>query len=355
MDDVEAADRGLLSFPPPEMADGEAETIASTHFGLDARATLLSSERDRNFRLIDAAGQSWVLKVTNAGEAPETTVFQTRALLRIAQLDAGLPVPGIRLSRAGQPVEWLTLANGTHCAVRLFSFLEGQARYASVQSAAQRGAVAAALGRLDRALAQVEAPRVEFKPLIWDIAHATQLWPLVHAVEDKARRALCDKYLTRFERHVVPLLPHLRRQVIHNDFNAHNILVDPNDPRHVAGILDFGDMVMAPLVNEVAVAASYELSTPDAPLSRIAEFVSAYHAVLPLERQELDVVHDLIATRMVATISITEWRAKRYPANRHYILRNHASACIGLATIDEVSRDVAAADLRRACGAEALA
>ena len=37
---------------------------------------------------------------------------------------------------------------------------------------------------------------------------------------------------------------------------------------------------------------------------------------------ELDILFDLIATRMVLTVTISAWRASRYPDNAAYILRN---------------------------------
>ena len=45
--------------------------------------------------------------------------------------------------------------------------------------------------------------------------------------------------------------------------------------------------------------------------------------MLPLQAAELDILFDLIATRMVLTVAITGWRAARYPENAAYILRNN--------------------------------
>lgn len=51
-------------------------------------------------------------------------------------------------------------------------------------------------------------------------------------------------------------LPRLRRerhQVIHADAHRGNLLAVSGEPEQVAGIIDFGDMVFAPMVMEVAV------------------------------------------------------------------------------------------------------
>jgi Ser/Thr protein kinase RdoA (MazF antagonist) len=80
--------------------------------------------------------------------------------------------------------------------------------------------------------------------------------------------------------------------------------------------------------------------------------IAAYHAVLPLEAAELDVLFDLIGTRMAMTIVISNWRAARYPANRNYILRNNAAAWARLRRMATLSRDQAAFQIQRACHVE---
>jgi Ser/Thr protein kinase RdoA (MazF antagonist) len=67
-------------------------------------------------------------------------------------------------------------------------------------------------------------------------------------------------WLAHFMQQVQPRLGGLRHQVIHNDLNPYNVLVDPQDHITTVGLIDFGDMVQAPLINELAVACSYQLS-----------------------------------------------------------------------------------------------
>ena len=57
-------------------------------------------------------------------------------------------------------------------------------------------------------------------------------------------------------RHVAPRLASFRRSAIHGDANDYNVLVDARTQR-VAGIVDFGDMVVSQTVNDVAIAMAY--------------------------------------------------------------------------------------------------
>ena len=109
-------------------------------------------------------------------------------------------------------------------------------------------------------------------------------------------------------------------------------------------------MVWTPIVNDLAVACSYQLALDGNPLTDAAEFVGAYHRVLPLEAAEIDLLYDLIGARMATTICIASWRAARYPENRDYILRNAPRAWAGLKAFTELPREAAQEQLRRACG-----
>ncbi len=66
--------------------------------------------------------------------------------------------------------------------------------------------------------------------------------------------------MTRFTEHVLPRLGSVRAQVIHNDYHLYNVLVAPDDHERIVGIIDFGDMVHAPLVGELATAAAFQSS-----------------------------------------------------------------------------------------------
>ena len=137
------------------------------------------------------------------------------------------------------------------------------------------------------------------------------------------------------------------RQVIHGDFNPHNLLADPADPSHLTGILDFGDMTLSHRICDLAVAASY-LIDPTDPTSLLIPLTQPYHQANPLTAQELHLLPDLITARLVTTLTISAWRAARYPENAPYILRNAPTSRAGL---DALTNPGALAEtLTKACG-----
>ena len=97
-------------------------------------------------------------------------------------------------------------------------------------------------------------------------------------------------------------------------------------------------------------ALAYQFSGDDDDvLGVIEEFTHRYHQVVPLERQELEILYDLINTRQVLTLLITQWRASIYPDNRRYILRNYASALVGIKRLAGLGRDKVTQTLIRTC------
>ena len=342
----------LLEVPPPSIDVAAAEAIAAEHFGAVGRATQLASERDCNFLLTTGTETArLLLKIANPAESANAVAAQTAALLHIAARDPELPVPRIHRTKGGELAARALHGDAEPLIVRLLDFLPDQALIGTQRSAIQRRGIGTMLGRLDRALegfSHVGAAR----PLLWDIARAGELAVLLPHIADLVRRDLAARCLDGFVSHALPALGRLRSQVIHNDFNPHNLLVDAGDPSRITGIIDFGDMVRGPRVIDLAVAAAYHVPVDGNPLAEIIDLVTAYHSVNPLQPHEVDILFDLAIARQIATVTITAWRATLHPENSQYILRNAPSAWHGLQRLTALPRREAQHTLRAACGME---
>lgn len=330
-----------LAAPPPDLPMATALALLSQHWGLTGALKRLTSERDLNFHLA-TPGQGYVLKLANPAEPAEVTDFQTRALLHLER--AGLPVPRVIPSQTGQ-----TQIATPHGRLRLLTYLEGTPLHLAPRSAAQRRAMGRIAAQLARAMASFTDPAADHF-LQWDIRQAASLAPLLPDI-DPAFRPLCQHILNRFNTEAAPTLPALRWQVVHNDLNPHNILVAPDNPATIAGILDFGDMVRTPLVCDLAIAASYQVD-PTAPLQSLVEFTAAWAAENPLTAAEARLVPLLTQTRWLTTLAIASHRAARWPDNAAYILRNAPAARAGLTAFAAIPADAAQTAIARACGQE---
>ncbi|MFT4066664.1 phosphotransferase [Paraburkholderia sp.] len=344
-----------LSVAAEDISLENVTRCVAEHYGIDGTASMLTSERDRNFRIVANDGRGYVLKVGNPAEDPLVADFQTSALLHIEKEAPSLPVPRVVHALNGETLLHLSFDGGTPRPVRMTRFLPGVMMSTVIRTDRLRGRLGALLAHLDDALSSFTHPAARHE-LAWDIRNASRMAALIEHVNGEDRRALARHFLDNFERHAQPFFPTLRSQVVHNDLNLHNVLVHPDSPDTIVGVLDFGDMVDTYLVCDVAVGASYHLvderEEPRGPWERVVQFVAAYHAVRPLTGAEIDLLYDLIAARFVITVVITGWRAARYPENSTYILRNNARSWQGLALLLELPRAQAQARLHQACPME---
>lgn len=338
----------LLQAQPAQVSAVRAGIIASERFGVLGSVRPLAGERDLNFHLAGTNGTAYLLKISHPLEKPQVVDFQNQALLQIQRADPELPVQRVYAARDGRYQAAVDI-DGRQMLVRLLSFVAGrplhQVKHGSVSLRRNLGD---AMGRLDRALADYRHPASGHE-LLWDMQQAARLRPLLVHIDDQPLRTLVGEALDAFEACALPCYPVLRRQVIHNDLNPHNVIVDTQQPERVLNILDFGDMVEAPLINEVGVAAAYQLGQQGDVLAPALDFVAAYHRRNPLREDELDILGELIATRLVMTIAITAWRASLHPQNRAYILRNVAQASASLRGLASIAPAVVRQRILQAC------
>jgi len=301
----------VIAQEAPCIPDEDAIAIAKGRYGLDVTVKPLISERDQNFRMRAADGSRYVMKIANAAEDPVVTDFQVQALLYIENRvrQEGIPVvaPKIVPTLDGR-VSFRLSVDGVDHVVRVVTYIEGKPLAHDIPSPALARSAGECLAQLGRALHGFEHPGSN-QSLLWDLQRALGLRDLIEYVRDPAVAEAVGAALADYERHALPVLPTLRAQVIHSDLNSDNLVVREDDNDRVAGVIDFGDMLHAPLVADVAIGCSYNRPAAGDPLCLMSEFLAGYHSVTPLEQSEVDILFELIQARICASVTILDWRA----------------------------------------------
>lgn len=340
----------VIAYDPPRFSHAEAREIARAHYGLEGEVTPLVSERDQNFLLTADDGSRWVLKIANADEDPAVTDLQIRALQHIAAQGGGVAVPLVRLTLGGDDRLLIARGHDEHT-VRLVSYLPGRPLENKPLTAPLARDTGRTLARLGLALSGFQHAGAS-QALLWDMQQAPALRELLPKVNDAAMRDLLARCLDDFERNALPAFVSLRSQVIHHDLNPGNILIDPDDPDRVVGVIDFGDMQFSPLVVDVAVAAAYWRNDSGDPLTLIAELVAAYHAVVALTTAEIDLLYDLVCTRLATTVAILAWREHEGRESDAYLAAAavaEGGAAPFLRRLRELPREDVSRRLRQVC------
>jgi hydroxylysine kinase len=305
----------VIAADPPNFEPDKVLAFLESDYGMQGRLSLLVSERDQNFRLDATDGQQFVVKIANSAEPFAITDFQVQALRHIEAQGCDVAVPRVCPTQDGDALTTIGAGSGRHC-VRVVSYVPG----VPLEGQSPDPTIAFDMGRslalIDQAL-QDFSHAGESQVLLWDMQRAAELRPLVKHVPGELQQ-LVDECIDIFEQELAPGFEALRTQVIHNDLNPGNILVTGSDPRSVAGVIDFGDMLRAPLVIDVAIAASYLRATDDG-LETLGAFVAGFESQLPLESSERELLFDLARTRLAATITLLYWRAAARSADDPYL------------------------------------
>ncbi len=301
--------RENIKFLDSDVPDFSAEAAARAVrelYGIEGAFSRLYSERDQNFR-VRATDADYVFKIANSDEDPGVLDMQHQALAHVEARDPDLPVPRVIRTRKGAMSGSIEDASGKAHIVRLLSFMPGTDLAEVPLTPKVLRALGAATARLDKALRSFFHPSANHV-LLWDLKHLPELRHNTGVIKDPGQRRKIEAVIDHFADHILPLLGNLRWQVIHNDAHSTNVLVAEDDPERIAGIIDYGDMIHAPLINDVAIAAAGMSEHADDPVSAICEVAAGFDGVTPLEAEEVDLIYDLVVARVASEILICTWR-----------------------------------------------
>jgi hydroxylysine kinase len=312
---------GLQTSCAPLGSDDAAQLLLQS-YGLQGRLKRLATEKDDTFHVITLLGDQYTLKIANPGEDPAAVDLQDAILRHIANRDPGLPVPRAIADRSGLTISHYAAPDQSLRLARLLSFIPGTPLDVTPSTAANREKIGAILARLRHATAGFSHP-AENRVLAWDVQHLPHLAPLLDQVGNPRQRALLAAGLDRFAPTALQISG-LRHQVLHNDFSKSNLIVDPREPDFVTGIIDFGDTLKTAIAIDVSTAMLNQLpATPDEPMLDAAmDLLRGYLVHADLTAPELRALPHLIMGRIIARALITLARARLFPENSIYILRN---------------------------------
>ncbi|MEP6547415.1 MAG: aminotransferase class III-fold pyridoxal phosphate-dependent enzyme [Gammaproteobacteria bacterium] len=290
-----------LRTSPQSFGVAEGEHLARELYGLAGSVSVLPGERDSNFRLHTG---EFVLKIQDLATDADSHDCLVAVLDHMAEQDPALPVPRLFPTLRGETVGRFS-RDGIDYATCLLSYLPGRLFAAISPGAALLQNTGATLARVDRALQGFFHPSLT-RRLAWDVRRLGELAQFSAAIESVPLRETVERIAGAFLA-CLPRLRGLRSQAIHGDCHAGNLLVGA-DGQSICGILDFGDMIHAPLIFEPAVAMSELLTEATAPLDAVAAVLQGYAQGQALHTDEVDLLYDIVTARHATTILVHAWR-----------------------------------------------
>jgi 4-aminobutyrate aminotransferase-like enzyme/Ser/Thr protein kinase RdoA (MazF antagonist) len=333
---------------PPAYTGQEVAKIADKYFGISGEIKMLVSERDQNARIRTQEGE-YVLKIANSAENPENLEFQNAVLDHIAALDPSLAIPKVIKGIDDNDI----YTHGDN-KIRLITFLKGDIFGDAHKSTELYADLGRFLGRFSNAMQGFGHPQAHQPDFLWNLDNAPFSRQYIADIVNDDDKELITYFYDRYEALVLPRLQKMRSAVIHSDANTYNLVVQGDE---ISGLIDFGDMLFAKQINELAIALGYAVLDVDDIYAVANAMIKSYVAEFPLYEEELEVLFDLAAMRLVMSVCISSNRVIKASDEKHrdYLLITQAPALKALRRLRAVGMNFLRCFARKAGGFDAVA
>ena len=307
----------VLEERPPRMSNDYVARLVEEQWGLagvDVRP--LSSERDLNFLV----GGAHVLKVSNPAESRALVEMEVAAMRHVAVTDPDLPIPrGVPLPD-GTDIATVADEDGRACLVRLITTVPGTPVEGHVVTEEVAEQVGAAAARTSRALRGFFHAAAGSRVLDWDV----RTLPAVAAKAQQRGVLPAGDPLLEVVARVAPSLARcaaLPGGIHHADITLTNLLVTDGT---ITGVIDFGDMHHTADVADLAIALTSVLRNTSetqtcTPWELAGATLRGYQRLRPLSPEEVEVLGELVLSRLVLSTIISRGRSAAHPDNTAYI------------------------------------
>ncbi len=305
-------------------------------YAIDGDVHALPGELDLNFD-IRAADARYIFKVMRIDCDPALVDLQIRAKQHLGGAGLSDLVPTVIRTKEGEDTFLLCDNTEAPRIAWLISFLPGALMADTHPYTVDLAySIGETLAKLDRALLGFTHPQLD-RALKWDLRQADWVADHLNVFDDRERRCKITMITDRFSGDLSPRLSTLPRTPIHNDANDMNILVGEHG---VSGVIDFGDMVSAPRVCEVAVALAYAMMGEGDGLARATALIQAYNGVTALSDDELSLLLPLVKTRLAVSVTNAAIQKRKNPENE-YLMISEAPAWRLLEALETINEETA--------------
>jgi ethanolamine-phosphate phospho-lyase len=195
---------------------------------------------------------------------------------------------------------------------RLLSFLDGEMLGSIKNTKEIFESFGIFLAKMNKKLLSYNNIIIKSRIWNWDLQHFHLNEKYFDDIVKAKDRSLVKYFFYQFEENVNPLIPSLRKSIIHSDANEWNVLIRNGK---VSSIIDFGDLVYSPLINEIATAITYVSYDKKNPLDWALIILESYNNELPILESEIKILYYLIAARLCISLCNAAHSKKINPEN----------------------------------------
>ena len=268
-----------------------------------------NSERDKNFLIKLNNSTSFVLKISNPEESKDLLLMQDFILDNLSKRTS---IKSFIPKKIHKTIFTYPDLLGRLCHVRILFFVEGD-MYALVKhNESLEKSLGAMLGNLSSELKNLNKPAA-FRNFEWDPSNVLWLKKDLNLFNGAKKNILINN-INEHNFFVQNNKKKLRYSLTHGDANNYNLVVKKNK---VVALLDYGDMIYAPTINDLAIALSYALMNKSDLYSSLVNIVTAYHDKFKISFDEIFSLMTLVKARLSITVIMAEKQKKKFPNNNY--------------------------------------
>ena len=284
-----------MSDQVPNFSNESIARILLELYGLKGDISPLVSFEDQN-ALIKTSGETYVFKIANQKWTHEFLQMQTNVLGYLKERAPELVFPDIVKTFQGQSITYTPKSPELYQDIGRF------------------------MGQFSAAMVNYSAEVEEGSDELWKLDNVMACKDYLSEVIDADAKDRIARLFEVYEEKILPKLPGLRKAVIHGDANEQNILVAPDNPKKVSGLIDFGEMQWASQVNDLAITLAYSLLGEDDIAMASEKIIEGYDNEFKLLKEEREILYYLMAMRLVTNITMTSYAARLFPENVYILI-----------------------------------
>ena len=338
----------MMNYKKLVLSTKKVERIVKKEYGIEGSASKLPGEIDINYKISTKDSQDYILKISRPDTTADYLDFQIKILKFINSKKKNLPIPKIVLNKKKKEISKIEDGSGVKRTARLLTWIPGRL-WSSVNPHLDnlRFSLGEKSGMITKLLDGLDH-KIAHRKFEWDIAQS--LWTKKHLnLFNNDQKKILKYFHKKFESKKDEY-NQLRKSIIHNDINDNNIIVSEDliNPS-VQSIFDFGDAINTQIINEVGTACAYAIMNQNDPLDAALPVLSGYHNAYPLKENEIDHLYNVIAMRLVISVTKSAINKTKEPGNK-YLLISEKHAWELLHKWYNISSEFATYNFRNSCG-----
>jgi len=310
----------IFSSKPPDFGLSEVKNIVYGKYGRKVEVKKLDSDRDQNFYLYDKKqNDRFVLKIFNPVESLDIINMQTSVLDHF-QVSRSLTIRTPKIIKAldGQKFIFIKRNNQKYI-LRLVSYISGDQLKDIKQKDISYFRIGSFIGDLASIL-QSFSDKYYDRAFPWDISNIDFLQDNHSLFSDENKENIIIHFINEYEKNVDPNKQFLRKSIIHNDCNDHNIIV--KNQTKTIGVIDFGDIVHSYIVVEPAVCIAYAVLGKKNPFEIVCDILRGYCNSSQLSEVELKLAIYFVCIRLCISVTMAKYRSEIFPENEYLMVSN---------------------------------